>query len=288
MPSFPSAPGTPGSTMAAPKKAAVQFGKVSSSGGHRIVIYGPGGIGKTSLAAGAPGLCGFVDIEESLGRIISRLAVCELDKNIQPVNGVTDWASLRGVLQSDGWDPIKNIIIDSGTKAEEWAVAHTLRNTKTEKGNTTDSIEGYGYGKGYQHVYETFLPLLSDLDAHCRAGRNVIIICHDCTATVPNPSGEDWIRYEPRLQNPNSGKSSIRLRVREWADHMLFYGYDISVNKDGKGTGSGARTIYPVEQPHCMAKSRSTQDNIPVPAVPADRMDAWKDIADNVWSQIIK
>ena len=29
----------------------------------------------------------------------------------------------------------------------------------------------------------------------------------------PNPAGEDWLRYEPRLQSPNSGKASIRLRV---------------------------------------------------------------------------
>ena len=86
----------------------------------------------------------------------------------------------------------------------------------------------------------------------------MILICHDCTATVPNPGGDDWLRFEPRLQSPSSGKSSIRLRVREWADHVLFVGYDLAV-KDGKGdprTGS-TRTIYPVERPHCMAKSRT-------------------------------
>ena len=41
---------------------------------------------------------------------------------------------------------------------------------------------------------------------HARGTRdNVILICHDCTATVPNPTGEDWLRYEPRLQSPGSG-----------------------------------------------------------------------------------
>jgi hypothetical protein len=44
--------------------------------------------------------------------------------------------------------------------------------------------------------------------------------------------------------------------VREWADHVLFVGYDVAV-KDGKGSGSGTRTIYPCELPHCMAKSRT-------------------------------
>jgi hypothetical protein len=80
---------------------------------------------------------------------------------------------------------------------------------------------------------------------------------------VPNPLGEDWIRYEPRLQSPSSGKSSIRLRTREWADHVLFFGYDIDV-KDGKGRGSGTRTVYPCELPHCMAKSRTLADPMPL------------------------
>jgi hypothetical protein len=91
----------------------------------------------------------------------------------------------------------------------------------------------------------------------------VILICHDCCTTVPNPQGEDWQRYEPRLQSPSSGKASIRLRVREWADHVFFLGYDVDV-KDGKGRGSGTRTLWPVEMPHCMAKSRRLSDPIPV------------------------
>jgi len=36
---------------------------------------------------------------------------------------------------------------------------------------------------------------------------------------------------------------------------VLFCGYDVDV-RDGKGTGTSTRTIYPVELPFCMAKSR--------------------------------
>ena len=85
-------------------------------------------------------------------------------------------------------------------------------------------------------------------------------------------AGEDWLRYEPRLQSPASGKSSIRLRLREWADHVLFMGYDVNV-KDGKGQGAGTRTLYPAELTHCMAKSRTCQTPIPVAGDPAD---LWK------------
>lgn len=249
-------------------RGTVKFTDIDTNTGHRVVIYGPGGIGKTTLAAQAPGPVAFIDLDDSLSRL-------KPEGNYKKVGGVKTWNDLRGVLQSDGWDGIKSIVIDTGTKAEELAAAHTIETVKHEKGHAVTSIEGYGFGKGYQFVFDTFLNLLPEMDRHCREGRNVIIICHDCTSTVPNPSGEDWLRYEPRLQSPNSGKASIRLRVREWADHVLFLGYDVDV-KDGKGKGCGSRTIYPAELPHCMAKSRTCHD--PMPVEQFTPQDLWAEI----------
>lgn len=234
----------------------VQFGTIHNASGHRICIYGPGGIGKTTLAAQLPGPVAFIDLDDSLPRLRAQLEESGVSANILPVSGVATWDDLRGVVQADGWDDVKTLVIDTATRAEELAVENTLETVPHEKGHRCKRLEDYGYGKGYTHVFDTFLPLLGDLDRHSRAGRNVCLICHDCTSTVPNPAGEDWLRYEPRLQSPASGKSSIRLRVREWADHLLFLGYDVDVGKDGKGRGAGTRTIYPSELPHCMAKSR--------------------------------
>ena len=77
----------------------------------------------------------------------------------------------------------------------------------------------------------------------------------DCTADVPNPVGDDFIRYEPHLQAPKSGKASIRNRLVQWSDHVLFLGYDVH-SENGKGKGVGTRTIYPMERPDHIAKSR--------------------------------
>lgn len=248
----------------------VAFGKIHSAAGHRVVLYGPGGIGKTTLATMAPGPVVFIDLDESLPRLAAQL------ERVPNVVEVSSWLDLRLSLQAEGWGEVKTIVIDSVTRAEELCVAHTLATVPHEKGHKVTKVEDYGYGKGYQFVFDTFLPLLGDLDRHCRAGRNVVLIAHDCTTNVPNPAGEDWLRYEPRLQSPNSGKASIRLRLREWADHVLFIGYDVAVDKEGKGRGNGTRTLWPAELPHCMAKSRTMQQELPVGA------------GDDVWPHILK
>lgn len=243
-------------------RSAVAFVTLEDKRGESVIVYGPGGIGKTTAACMAPGPVAFFDLDNSLSILRKQLPEA-VSKQLHRVGGVTGWQSIRDALHAPGWDAIKTIVIDSATKAEEMATEWTLANVPHEKGHRVNRLEDYGYGKGLSHVYDTFMPLLSDLEQHMRAGRHVILICHDCTANVPNPHGEDWIRYEPRLQSPASGKSSLRLRVREWTDHMLFVGYDVNV-KDGVGTGSGTRTIYPCELPHCMAKSRTLADTLPL------------------------
>lgn len=222
------------------------------------MLYGTGGIGKTSLSLLSPGPVGFLDLEDSLPKLPA-----ELRKRARRINGVETWQDIRDALcAADIWAECKTVVIDSLSRAEEWAIAHTLATTPKENGQRVTSIEGYGYGKGYQHVYDTFLPLLADLDAHVRAGRNVVLVCHSCTARIPNPAGEDFIRWEPRLQTTKEGKASIRNAVKEWADEVSFISYDIAVSADGKAKGGGERTIYPAESAVWLAKGRTLKEPI--------------------------
>lgn len=94
------------------ERTKVTFGKIQASAGHRVVLYGPGGIGKTTLAAHAPGAVAFFDLDDSLPRLQGNLGTAGVLENIVPVAGVETWQDLRSALQSDGWDGIRTICID--------------------------------------------------------------------------------------------------------------------------------------------------------------------------------
>jgi hypothetical protein len=228
------------------------------AGAQRIVFYGPGGVGKSELCSllknvGINPL--FLDIEGGT----KALDVARLDEELAMYEDLL--AALRDPSVTNGYDAI---VIDSFTKAQEMAESWVIRNVKHSKDKTKviRSLMDYGFGEDKTFIYEAFLQLLGELDNQVRKGRHVIGICHDCTANVPNPEGEDFIRYEPRLQSPKSGQSSIRHRVKEWCDHLLYIGYDVSVDEEGKAKGHGSRCIYPTERPTYWAKSRSLSESI--------------------------
>ena len=260
--------------MATVTRPKITLGQIHESKGQRIVLYGTGGIGKSTLACLAPGPVAFIDADESLPILRSQLDAAGID--LPQVIEIDSWKALREALQSDGWDKVKTIVIDTATKIEEWCISYTLQTVPHEKGQKVARIEDYGFGKGYQHVYDMFVPLLTILDRHTKAGRNVILIAHECTSSVPNPRGEDYLRYEPRLQNPGSGKGSIRHKIKEWADHVLFLGYDVVVDEKGVAQGQGTRTLYSAELPFCMAKSRTTSEQMDIT------------LGESPWDKIIK
>ncbi len=252
----------------------ITFDQIPESKGQRIVLYGTGGIGKSTLACLAPAPVAFIDADESLPILRSQLKEAGITLPLHVP--AKDWKSMIDALKSDGWDKVKTIVGDTATMMEQWATAHTLLTVPHEKGHKVQRIEDYGFGKGYEHIYGVFCGLLAQLDRHARAGRNVILIAHECTSTVPNPRGEDYLRYEPRLQSPNSGKASIRSKLKEWADHVLFLGYDVVVDEKGVAQGQGTRTLYTAELPFCMAKSRTTSEQFDVT------------LGESPWEKIIK
>ena len=243
----PPPPPPPGSAPAPSMAIKAKEFQVSSgvvSGAEKIVIYGPGGIGKSCLAAMLPTPL-FIDVHDGTRKL--------------PVHRVTPstWEDFRSSLAWAVTQSYKSVVVDTGTDAQELCAQWVIENMVTDSGKKSRTLEGFGWGKGYQYMAEEFMKTLGDLDRLHRAGKHVVLTTHDVTSPVPNPLGEDFIRYEPHLfSGDKKGRGSIRARVFQWADHVLFIAYDVLAQK-GKATGSGTRTIYTAELPTHMAKSRS-------------------------------
>jgi GTPase SAR1 family protein len=216
---------------------------------YKIVLYGTGGVGKTELSSKFPGVV-FADIERG-----------SEDHGIDRVSGIENWSDLRAWVRSDDAAKEKAVCIDSGSKAEEWCLQWVLANIPTEKGNKVSRIEDYGYGKGYVHAHEEWKGFLADLSALWAKGVNVILVAHEQVSLIPNPAGDDFKRYQPRIQS--SEKANSLAATKEWADHVFFVCYDVVV-KDGKAKGGGTRTIYCTETATHMAKTR-TLSGEPIP-----------------------
>src|SRR6188768_1979197 len=164
---FASAPKAASPTAVAVPSGAVSRGKRQRA--KRIVLYSPGGGGKSTLCAHAPEPI-FVDLEDSSDAF-----------DVARVTGLQSFETVRATLQNvDMLSAFKTVVIDSGTKLEEMGVAWTLANIRTQGGDVAASIESYGYGKGYQHVFDTFMPVLGDLDRLVERGINVVVIAHEC------------------------------------------------------------------------------------------------------------
>lgn len=239
---------------------AVSFGPIPQSTGDRIGIYGPGGIGKTLLAATAPGPVAFIDLEGSLSALDRIGDLAGLDLRI--VSGVESFGDIRDCLCGPGWGDIRTVVVDTATKVQELDAAHVIANIPGDKGDKVQNIEGFGWGKGYRHLGDQFALLLQDLDRHQREGRNVILICHETKASVPNPEGiEEWLRYEPDLFE--NKQVSIRGMVRNWCDHLLAVTWDVYASgRDKRAAGGETRTIHPIQSITHMAKSRTLKGPI--------------------------
>ena len=100
----------------------------------KVVIYGPEGIGKTSLAAHFP-VPVFIDTEGSTK---------EYDLSRFPAP--TSWQMLRDEVKEIKQNPqlCRTLVIDTADWAEALCSVHVCDSNGVKGG-----IEGFGYGKGY-------------------------------------------------------------------------------------------------------------------------------------------
>lgn len=239
------------------QKKTFQINSVSSEGaGQKIVIYGKSGIGKSTLASMADNPV-FLDIDGGCRNLVHP----ETGEPVMHIGGIETFQDLRDVLQQPGLFPEGcTIVLDTITKVESLAIQHIL-DTVTIDGRLVQSFRKFGWD-GERHLLDQYRLLLTDLDAHVEAGRNVILLGQLAQITVANAEGADYLEDGPKLQHRKD--CSVRTEVIEWADQVLRIGYlDFEVQKDsakakaGKVTSNDAtRAVFAGGAQHFIAKSR--------------------------------
>ena len=241
--------------------------------GEQIILYGDTGIGKTSLCALAPKPV-FIGLDNG-GR---KLRHPVTNEPLKVIPGVETYLDVRSALQqADLFDGYDTVVIDTVTLLQDLAVSHMLATIPTEKGAMVKNIVGYGYNKGYQHLYDVMKLILVDCEKLINKGKNVILVAQSKPFKVVNPSGEDFLREGPRLHS--DATASVEALYCEWADHVLRVDYLNAFAKDKKVSGDTTRGVFIEAELHFRAKSRTVH-------VP-DGVVSYEDPSDdNIWQFI--
>lgn len=203
---------------------------------QRVCLYGPEGIGKTSLAAKWPKPLYF-DLE-------SGTSFLDVDR-VAPAN----WNMLvSDIMQSQSMSEYQTIVVDTLDAAEKLCTREVCRKNKK------DSIEAFGYGKGYTYVMEEFARLLGALDQCIDSGKNVVVVAHAMMRKFEQPDeAAPYDRWELKLSK------KVAPIVKEWCDALLFLNYEttVEVTGSGKAKARGGRRIMQVDHHVCWdAKNR--------------------------------
>lgn len=213
--------------------------KTEPSESEKIVLYAPEGWGKSTWASKAERPV-FLSTEDGLNRIPA-------DCFPEPQT----WQDIFEAVESlrNESHEFKTLVLDTADWTEHLCHKFILERDKK------DSIEDYGFGKGYVLAFEEWKRLLSPIDALRKEKKmNIIFLAHTAIKTFQNPAGENFDRYELKTDK------RISSLLKEWADEVLFGNYDIAVDvkkgsTKGKGYG-GDRVIYANHSAAWDAKNR--------------------------------
>lgn len=225
---------------------AVQRGRVAKP--HRIVLYGPEGIGKSTFGAGAPAPI-FLPVEDGTGHLdVARFPKAET------------WREAREAVRTLVTEKheYQTLVLDTLDALEPLLWRHMIERDKfaDERQKTPlRDIESYGFGKGYAKALEDWRALLKDLEAVTAKGMHVVLLAHSQVKSFKNPAGDDYDRYELKIHAKAAGL------FKEWCDSLLFANYETFAKKDQatkrvRGVDTGARLIFTERRAAYDAKHR--------------------------------
>lgn len=210
---------------------------------QKVVIYGPEGIGKSTLASKFSDAL-FIDTEGSTKHM-----------DVKRTPNPSSFAMLLEQVRYVKANPTicKTLVIDTA----DWA--ETLCTNEICAKYQKTGIEDFGYGKGYIYQMEEFGKLLNLLNEVIEVGIHVVLTAHAKMRKFEQPDEMGaYDRWELKLSK------QIAPLVKEWADMVLFANYKtMVVNVDNQGATKGKnkvqggrRIMYTMHHPCWDAKNR--------------------------------
>lgn len=217
----------------------------------KLVIVGPGKIGKTTFAAGAPHAVG----------ILTEDGAAAVNAQAFPLaTTLTDvYAAIETLLTQD--HDFQTLWIDSIDWLEPLVHAHVCA------ANKWDSIEKPGYGKGYVAAAEEWRNLLAGLEALRRNKRMaIILIAHDKIKRFESPLHDGYDQYVLKLHDRAAAL------VMEWADVIGWASYQVQTiasdagygNTETKARSTGKRVLHVEPHPAHPGGNRFGLKNMPL------------------------
>jgi hypothetical protein len=205
---------------------------------QKTVIYGPEGIGKTSLAAHYPDPL-IIDTEGGTAHM-----------DVRRIDKPQTWEELLADVDEVAATPgiCRTLVIDTADWAEQLVTTYVCNKYKQS------SIESFGYGKGYTYLAEEFAKLLAACDKVIAAGIHVVITAHARMRKFEQPDEMGaYDRWELKLSK------QVAPLLKEWADFLFFCNYQTFVVTSESNTAKaqgGKRVIYTTHHPAWDAKTR--------------------------------